>query len=155
MVPLHRSREVSVLPRPALCDLHDVRWFETAAKRSPLTAEDTVVLDRECAARPARGQSMRPRYAVKGAGLVLGAPPARASGVGMFFVGERRARARAAVCRLVCASVGAAGVSPRALTGSGATVQGAQPGVIPANPRARILVSVRGRPAGPDEVSFT
>lgn len=50
--------------------------------------------------------------------------------------------------------VGTADVLPRALTGSGATVRGADRGLIPANPRSRIFVNVRGRRAGPDEMSF-
>lgn len=112
------------------------------------------MLDRERTARPACSQSMYLRYAVMGAGLVQGSPPARASGVGMFFVGARRARSRVAVWRVICAEVGAADVLPRALTGSGATVRGADRGLIPANPRSRIFVNVRGRRARPDEMSF-
>ncbi len=72
----------------------------------------------------------------------------------MFFVGARRTRSRVAVCRVVCAALGAAGVLPRALEGSGATVRGAEHGLIPANPRAGIFVNVRAHRAGPDEVSF-
>jgi hypothetical protein len=72
----------------------------------------------------------------------------------MFFVGARRARSRVAVCWVVCAAVGAAGISPPPLTGSGARVRGADHALIPANPRAGIFVMVRGRRAGPDEVSF-
>lgn len=128
-------------------------WFSNGGQTKSAYRGDRRARSRADGAAGLQSEHV-PAVCCDGPGLVQGSPPARASGVGMFFVGARRARSRVAVWRVICAEVGAADVLPRALTGSGATVRGADRGLIPANPRSRIFVNVRGRRARPDEMSF-